>query len=98
MHEFVGLQQVDHAGKSVLADPNVAVDDPDDVAERPCLTVSVAHVADFGIGSEIVPAALKNNVFVFDKDLGIVVWEVAKKLFKHWKGGVVASRDTEANV
>ena len=59
MHEFIfpaiGLgcetaEEIDHVGACAVGHPDVAVDYPDYVAFG--RTVTVAHVADFGVGAE----------------------------------------------
>ena len=57
MHELVrtrsravALEQVDHTPRHATADPDVAVDDPDDVALG--LAVRATHVADLGVRAQ----------------------------------------------
>lgn len=86
MHEFVfaptaarvqATEAVDHSAGDAAADPDVAVDDPDDVAFG--IAVAAAHVADLGVGPEVVFSAMASRevgVLFFHEYFRIVVGEV----------------------
>ena len=88
VHEFVfaptaarlqAAEAVDHAPRDAAADPDVAVDDPDDVAFG--VAVAAAHVADLGVGPEVVYPAIASGevgVLFFHQYFGIVIGEVRK--------------------
>lgn len=72
-------EAVDHVAGDAAADPDVAVDDPDDVAVS--FAVAPAHVADLGVGPEVVfqaIAAREVGVFFLHEDFRIVGGEVGE--------------------
>ena len=73
MHEFVfpsvgreATETVDHAPAYASADPDIAVDDPDDVALG--LPVPTAHVPDFGIRAQVV------RISIFAREIWILLF------------------------
>ena len=79
-------EEVDHVGAGAARGPDVAVDYPDYVAWRG--EVTGAHVADFGVGAELV--VVGRGVFVFDEDFGIEGWEIVEESEEDGVGGVGA--------
>ena len=74
MHEFVfpsvgreAAETVDHAPAYAPADPDIAVDDPDNVALG--LAVSAAHVPDLGIRAQVV------GIAIFAREVGILLFD-----------------------
>lgn len=96
--KLVGLKEIDHARESVLPDPYIAVDDPDDVAHFTSLAVGVAHISDLWVGPEVQLARLEFTVFFLDEDAGVVFREVVQQLLQDWERWIVARRDAEADV
>ena len=73
MHEFVfpsigceATETVDHAPAHAPADPDIAVDDPDDVALG--LAVSTAHVPDLGVRTQVV------GISIFTREVRILLF------------------------
>ena len=59
MHEFIFLpirreaaKAINHVPAYTPTDPNIAVDDPDDVSL--CLAIAPAHVPDLGVRAQVV--------------------------------------------
>ena len=82
MHEFVfaavgqeAAEAVNRVGAYAAADPDVAVDYPDDVTFG--FAVAAGHVADFGVGAELMLGG-EVGVLFFDEDFSVEVWEVVK--------------------
>ena len=70
---------IDHSAGDAGADPDVAVDYPDDVTFG--FAVASAHVADLGVGAEIVFSAISAGevrVFFFHEYFGIVGGKVGE--------------------
>ena len=70
-------QSVDHETGHAGADPDVAVDYPDDIAFG--FPVRSAHVSDLGIGTKVVGSAMlaqECGIFFFDENTGVVGWVI----------------------
>jgi len=111
MHEFVfsavggeAAEEVDHVCAGAAGGPDVAVNDPDEVAFGG--EVALAHVADFGVGAEgavgvevgIGPegvAAVEIGGFILDEDCGVVVGVFVDEGLEKGEGGVGARGDAE---
>lgn len=102
MHELVfppvwdeTAQAVDHVGAGAAGDPDVAVDDPDDVPFRGA--VAVGHIPDLGVWPESIVGS-EVGVFVFDEDFGVVGGKVLKEGLEDWVAWVRTRGDTEVDV
>jgi len=111
VHEFVffagggeAAEEVDHVRAGAAGGPDVAVDDPDEVAFGG--EVALAHVADFGVGAEgmagaeggIGPggvAAVEIGGFILDEDCGVVVGVFVDEGLEKGESGVRARGDAE---
>lgn len=88
VHEFVfaaaavgmeAAEAVDHSACDAGADPDIAVDNPYDVAFG--FAVASAHVADLGVRPEVVWSTISSRevgVFLFHQYFGIVIGEVCE--------------------
>lgn len=85
VHELVFLvrggprsaQPVHHPGADSLPDPDIAVNDPDDISFR--FSICAAHIPDLGIRSERVridAILLQEGIFIFDKNPCVNMREV----------------------
>ena len=91
MHEFVfsavgreAAETIDHAAAYAPADPDIAVDDPDDVALG--LAVSTAHVPDLGVRAQVVCisiSAREIRILLFHQDLRIETRIVRQQLLEN---------------
>jgi hypothetical protein len=111
VHEFVffagggeAAEEVDHVRAGAAGGPDVAVDDPDEVAFGG--EVALAHVANFGVGAEgavgaevgVGPggvAAVEIGGFILDEDCGVVVGVFVDEGLEEGEGGVGARGDAE---
>ena len=73
MHEFVfssvrceAAETIDHAPTYAPADPDITVDDPDDVALG--LAVSTTHVPDLGIRAQVA------GISIFAREIWILLF------------------------
>lgn len=99
MHQLIGHRTsavwpitakfIHHATSYAAGDPDVAVDDPYQIAL--CRVVCATHVADFRVGAKIV-ARVGGEVwvFVFDKDFGVMVGKVFEETAEGWVRGIMS--------
>lgn len=113
VHEFVffagggeAAEEVDHVRAGAAGRPDVAIDDPDEVAFGG--KVALAHVADLGVGAEggggaavgIGPgdvAVVEVVGFILDEDLGVVIGVFVDEGLEDGEGGIGARGDAEVD-
>lgn len=89
-------QPVHHAGAHALSNPDIAIDDPDNIALR--FTVSTAHIPDLGIGTEAVGiVVLEERILFLDEDARVDIGEISDEFAERGVGGIIASRDTKTD-
>lgn len=89
---------VDHASADPTPDPDIAVDDPDQVALG--FTIGPAHVPDLGVWAKVGSETVRPRgviVLLFDEDPGIVVGVVVHHFFKARVGAVRARRNAQVH-
>lgn len=77
LRAFVGESEqfIDHSAAGAAGDPDIAVDNPEDVAF--CFAVCTAHVPDLWVWPDAREASIfEGRVVVFHEEPDIVLWEV----------------------
>lgn len=91
-------EQIDHHAGDALADPDIAVDYPQDVPLR--LSIGPAHVSNLGIRTKDVLPAFRDGhgwILILDKDFGIERRVVGYQAFEYRVGRVEAGRNAEVD-
>ena len=90
-------KQVHHPPRHVLAQPDIAVRNPDYIPFR--LSVRTAHVPDLRVRAQVPFVATiflpQERILVLDEDLCVCLRMGGEKLAKDRQSGIIAGRDAE---
>ena len=87
-------EQIDHAACYVWADPDVAIDYPDDVAFG--FAVGSAHVANLGVWTQIGRMSMLTSqvrIFVLHQNTCIMLIILSEQMFKRLEDRIISAWD-----